>query len=573
MRNYDFIEVILFNMDYEYISFENEAFEDHLIFNGTKKKGQSIQSIANSLSEQYDCDIKEVKVVSYDNIDDGDSYKLKYIVICVTSDSDFKILKNQKWLHIDELITRECYSKKKVIEIKSKLENYYADHRIDLLNPYPFRKKNKRVYGKFVFTGDEDFESESIDIQISLINDDMIRYDQQMFDDISPEDSIRYINKDNKHRKIYRTYFYEFFAEGVNSHTIREYISFEEEKWYEFEFQDITEPSDEPIIEGDVIFGASPLVQGRGGLKVSGECILNIPFSKKNFEKHIKPTPYEGELTLLENVTIADPIDVKVYNVGQGNLNYIKYSSNASILFDVGFTKHKNDKNIRLIEKAVKEYSKLSPNMVVLSHWDLDHILGVINFSSKIYKGKWIVPNLYDLPVYARSMSALRLLAVLYLNETCDLYVIDKCLNKEKVLSSKNGRIEIWKGRGKSKGGLDMSGQPVKISQANNMGLIMVLKGQNTNERVLLAGDCEYSEMPSEVIKHPFSMITVPHHGSNMKAGPVTPLNNQSLAVISVGEKNSHNHPSNSHIDWLRNTSGFKRIVDTKNVVKIEYQL
>ena len=91
--------------------------------------------------------------------------------------------------------------------------------------------------------------------------------------------------------------------------------------------------------------------------------------------------------------------EVRIYNVGQANCCYCDLTT-KKIFFDIGVARSSKSLEMPLIKSAVQEISTLDADAVILSHWDLDHILGVC-YNQKCMEGKiWVVPDFEKLYSY-----------------------------------------------------------------------------------------------------------------------------------------------------------------------------
>lgn len=418
------------------------------------------------------------------------------------------------------------------------------------LAPYPFYDDcDKTIFFK-ILSGDEDGK-----LHISLINYGMMLYDMQYFNMENHEDEKHY----------YRPFFYEFitdqnetqFSEFVKKHLDRwmvgKVMSCKENTTYEYSF------------DGEVIFSASPIKYERMKL-----VILDRLASKEVCDS-LKKT---YELTNAINVNsqnkqtdlnpILDPIldktepeYIKIYNVGQAACNYIYFNNKKKVMFDVGYGYRKDDDI-----KIKYLFSQCKPDLVILSHWDLDHILGVAYSKNSLFQVNWIAPSMQDLYEGQYSISATRLAK--YLCWKRKLFLVEEELNGKEVYNS--GSFQMWKGAGeentkKSKKngrivlikGVEISG----LNKANNVGLIIKLTNNSNN--MLLPGDCEYQMLPSKIYSRNirYDNIVVPHHASKMlllrlrRHSKSKDLKDK--AFISAGSNcYKPEHPWTEHIKYLK---------------------
>ena len=290
---------------------------------------------------------------------------------------------------------------------------------------------------------------------------------------------------------------------------------------YRFNKKSYNEDGELPI---DIIFSASPFYSSYAYLKFIGDDELN---HKKEVleEDNDLLERYLTEETILNNKeeieeclgqylsglleNDIDRLDYRINHVGQGFNSYFTINDSDTIFFDIGHSTLSNNltnkKGKRLSEKKVDlniklgkhEYVNKKPKLIILSHWDLDHILGVVKFKDDyIYNAIWMAPDInYNLIEKKKqkkqelkySVSALRL--NYYLAKTTKLISVGSDLNKNLVCSyeSENNekyfKTEIYKSCGES----------TNITENNNIGLVISIETNNC--KALLTGDSDYKAM------------------------------------------------------------------------------
>lgn len=98
-------------------------------------------------------------------------------------------------------------------------------------------------------------------------------------------------------------------------------------------------------------------------------------------EKTVRNT-IQNALSLTAGVV---PTNAVIHNVGQGNNVLIELSNGRKFFYDLGMTMDKDERNDPYIQQSIRQFLTISPDMVVLSHWDLDHILGISYADDNIY--------------------------------------------------------------------------------------------------------------------------------------------------------------------------------------------
>lgn len=251
------------------------------------------------------------------------------------------------------------------------------------------------------------------------------------------------------------------------------------------------------------------------------------------------------------------PTAAVIHNVGQGNNILIELDNGRKFFYDIGMTLDKDERNDPAIQEAIKQFSRVSPNMVVLSHWDLDHILGISYANDAIYDALWVVPDLWALCRYRSKKKTYRFVSDfakrLYKFLDClnngRLIIIDSTWKQAKIFpdqdsipaspgSSEPNRgdeaIQIWSGTCQYASGKDAAGQAYTITPANNWALILSLKNIVS---MLLPGDCEYKKMPAAVRDlYKYEFFIAPHHCSKMSAPKISPGPKISAAAFPCGQ-------------------------------------
>lgn len=379
----------------------------------------------------------------------------------------------------------------------------------------------------------------------------------------------------------YRPYFYEFIINPNNF----EYLTNNLEIGATYEVQltldksDSTTVSDDYMdysetgrLSGEVFFSASPPRTIDGYIEFLDK---NIP--KKigdDLQKFIKDSykmtnPYvtcdyqKIEDEFFKNIPMNFEVDsVKAYDVGQGNWVKIQLAENNNdyfdIVFDVGRSSRasKNSKYDKNAIQAVKELNK--NNMFVLSHWDLDHISGIIHLNENQFKTTWIVPQL----TLNMSMNAFRLAAYLVKVPDINCVLVRKCLNGKVIINSP--QITLAKGKGKDIG-RNCKNTKTKYNDKNNLGLILSLK--NKGKKALLCGDCEYIQMPDNFLNE-YDFMVASHHGAETHVDKSELKNRtsaQKTALFTVNT-NCKSYPKDLHTNHLKQL-GYDccEIYNTKN--------
>lgn len=281
-------------------------------------------------------------------------------------------------------------------------------------------------------------------------------------------------------------------------------------------------------IKANVYFCASPFLTKQTYLKFVD--VSNEDFPTFTINKIPNSLDINGEYI---------PSSINVYNVGQGNFSIVKCENKESIAIDLGITK--SEKHSPTYDDAIDEMKKLNSDIVIISHLDLDHILGVKYIPDEMFEKTWII-SIHGKK--NRTQSANRLLKYLLHYNQNNTYLIDDCNN----FCYAFGGFAIRQGSGK------------EIGHCNEINTGSLIVSISSNEKkALLPGDCVYAEIPN-ALNGKYDFLVVPHHGCSLEGEDsirnFSPASSTSVAVISYG-KNSFGHPSQDHICALCK-QGFK---------------
>lgn len=338
------------------------------------------------------------------------------------------------------------------------------------------------------------------------------------------------------------------------------------------------------VIKGNLLASASPITYIGGKLVIVEDNTKIDPkfidVLNDNIYRCVQ-TPYKDTNQIsrkLMGTAIDDnPKYVDVYNVGQAYCATIKMESGKDVFSDIGLTKDEIELNTKEIQTAKRKIWHINPQMVILSHWDLDHILGVTNASDSIYDAIWIVPDLWGLQNIKRngkidnsliSSSAKRLLKYLDWKNRGDLVILDDSLSKRLIYENPTRTMSIWSGERRSVSGKNENKEKYNITKANNFGLMIFLKRKYT---ALLPGDCEYSVMADDLLQKKINYFVVSHHCSKMLKPLIKAADNVKKAILSYGIHNSYGHPDRLHMKQI-NDMGYE-IIPTVGKVKIHLKL
>lgn len=226
---------------------------------------------------------------------------------------------------------------------------------------------------------------------------------------------------------------------------------------------------------------------------------------------------------------------VECVNVGQANfsIGYGKVSQKPLACFDVGVRSSTRAWNCR--NYAVRKMGALDGDgVVVISHYDFDHINGYRFLSGAAADRIWFLPERRPSPTppERRLLAQLRPDRCVFLKDADYAQTpFDPARHTLRV-----GNITIYQGNAKKK-------DPFQSTAENARCLICLVQDQRS---MLLPGDCLYEEFPTS-----FSVdyLAVPHHCCYYGA-PVKNLNAARLRelIVFAGPNNQYKHPDVSHL-------------------------
>ncbi|MCD1146843.1 DNA internalization-related competence protein ComEC/Rec2 [Peptoniphilus sp. KCTC 25270] len=210
--------------------------------------------------------------------------------------------------------------------------------------------------------------------------------------------------------------------------------------------------------------------------------------------------------------------------VGQGD-SVLLETRKGNIMIDTGGSPYKADPGSKYTLSYLKRRGISTLDYVFVSHFDADHIQGILSLSPEI-KIKHIVSNHipYDKELY-------------------------------EAIEEKIQEIEIWKEISLSLGDFHLRSIPIleKVSEDENANS-MVLDLEYRGKHFLYTGDLplEYEDRILEKLSH-VDVLKVGHHGSKTSTSEdflegISPQ----WAIISAGRGNSYGHPHEEVINRLK---------------------
>ncbi len=224
-------------------------------------------------------------------------------------------------------------------------------------------------------------------------------------------------------------------------------------------------------------------------------------------------------MKLISNLRKSAPDTVQVLDVGHANFTTAFCAKHDPIFhFDVGwpigFNKHTVSRKVPNISAAP---------VVILSHWDWDHLHGY-HVWPELKEKVWVAP-VQDLgPGALKVAQALRDAGKLLSFPSTTPFL------------SRHYRIGSL-----SIGNCDPTHAKTKSQVRNNSGLFLGLKLAN-GRKVFLPGDANYHAI-SWPYKSPPDLLVVSHHGAAIDGAIQMPSKPNARAVISMGKGNVYRHP------------------------------
>ena len=368
--------------------------------------------------------------------------------------------------------------------------------------------------------------SENRIIECSILSEKIVSYDKETilsegFDLMQDENAA------------YRPFYASFMIRADREVQAR--ISKLEYAWYGAYFYPIEKDeeykklfSSEQYITADAVFqfSASPgfCLEGKLIIVPEGNDIvycgehINRMYPSLYDPEHFAAATDEEVRDALQGIWKKDALrTIEIYNVGQGNANYLRCGKNR-VLFDLGYPqKSVPAKNPMYYRRALLAIRQAKPSVVVLSNWDSDHYTGWVYANADIFNVPWIAPTLCRKGYQKRNRTATSI--------GTNAYRFAAFLKKKGVLILVDWKdmprtIASLGGQGKQVIRLEMGGAgngDWDIALRNRHGLYFAVADESGNANTVLASDVPYSSMREGTIGEALQILHVPHHCSKMK--------------------------------------------------------
>ena len=233
-------------------------------------------------------------------------------------------------------------------------------------------------------------------------------------------------------------------------------------------------------------------------------------------------------------------------DIGQGNWNEVSFDDVYQIIYDMGTNLHTPIPTLRKLAMArYAEYKTCKP-LLLLSHWDADHINCLIGLNTQELKDCFCgvccmnkMKSAISSQIYNNLHTAFG--SKLYCYNPCDKTITD---SQRRITLNNNAYFYIGR----------------QSSNINYAGLSLVIR--NNTGSALLTGDIKleqahdiYKLERTFGLRNHNHMLVAPHHGGRYPSGRKDYADPISKVAISVGRNNSYGHPEASMLDLYEKKS------------------
>lgn len=247
-----------------------------------------------------------------------------------------------------------------------------------------------------------------------------------------------------------------------------------------------------------------------------------------------------GSILIYQNITYNDKrLHIVACDVGQGDAIFIRTPSGSDILVDAG----PDDKVLSCLARHMPFWDR-DLELVILTHPHGDHFTGFFSVL-KTYKVKVFATE--DLENKTLGFGELMKMIKNQAISTRFVFAGDKFKLKDGIVLDIVGPTREFLRTTSPRGTIGESIEFASVETLVSFGKFSAL----------LTGDSQVSELgeilPFAQDEIPLSILQVPHHGSKTSLNSeILDILNPSLAIISVGKKNSYGHPSEEILKILK---------------------
>lgn len=257
---------------------------------------------------------------------------------------------------------------------------------------------------------------------------------------------------------------------------------------------------------------------------------------------------------------------VNAYRIGNGNCIFMKIGDDGEgFFYDIGFNCKHRPRNLERgpynYSEAIRKIIKNKPSFFILSHWDLDHILGISAAGKDYFDVDWFAPDCHDACIDAKRLAK-------YLDYKNHLFRVER-KNKSKsgrligepieIINGENEQVAKFKLYMGEKSGCDSS-------YSNCEGIVIeYVDFKGGEERVvLMMGDVNYASFDKarentgepKIANSQIDYLIVPHHGSQhtdfTSLIKDEAIHKGKLAVICCTNNAIINRPNKEHVEELK---------------------
>ncbi|MGM9529161.1 MAG: DNA internalization-related competence protein ComEC/Rec2 [Phascolarctobacterium sp.] len=227
----------------------------------------------------------------------------------------------------------------------------------------------------------------------------------------------------------------------------------------------------------------------------------------------------------------TQPLQVYFLDVGQGDSVVIKTSQQKIIVYDTGGLANL-DTGKRILAPFLRCLGKKSVDVLILSHYDYDHVGGAVGLLQQL-KVREIV-----LPQEALDASSLALYETITKTAQARGALIRQAQQEQRWLLGDNAELSLLV---PAVAVADANAEDSREPAGNAASTIAMLHSPQGS--LLLTGDLGSEEEKSLVIGH-FTVFKAGHHGSrNSNSAELLQHVKPEIAVISCGKNNTYGHP------------------------------
>lgn len=350
----------------------------------------------------------------------------------------------------------------------------------------------------------------------------------------------------------YKPYFMSFIAYSDSG--FQKYIG-RIGKWSSGHFTDKNTATFQGLIE----MSASPIKYKKYSLFINDDDISEEIEKKLNKTYPLGKVKTDSEIeTILEKELDGCSINrARVYKVG--NANMIQFIGNKSIMFDIGYhskygVEETGDR--KQYNNAISELKKIVTDMVIISHWDSDHYLGVTYAEKSLLMCPWIVPKVDS------NINVRRLYSYIEIVSGYKIFQVDTDSGEKLIYKIRNNKFEMCFYRGSGFGDNNIK---------NSKGIAIVIKSDDTES--IFQADVPYRALQNTAWRRDqmYDYIVVPHHGANTSTKCISGVCGVENGIAIVSGNKSKNRPHKNHAEFLKN-KGYNVTIteDADSYVEIE---